>query len=153
MWWIFGGLLLIGLFFNFLAARKSYQRKQMIVNQMFESIEDKFVLILNNYFLKSSEKAPSVQQEDFVEEAFKIIKPEVDAIFDTINQSFLVNFKALYPSKYFKEAVLKVENLCKQQIRTKKPLTEQDLNQIHVVFKDCLRAKYLENKIIWNLSK
>lgn len=153
MWWIFGGLLLVGLFFNFLASRKGYQQKQMIVNQLFESIEDKFVLILNNYFLKSSEKTPIIQQEDFVEEAFKFIKPEVDAIFDTINQSFLVNFKVLYPSKYFREAVLKVENLCKQRLRTKKPLSEQDLNQIYIVFQDCLRAKYLENKIIWNLER
>lgn len=152
MWWVLGILIFVGLLISFAASRKSYIKKQFVLSQLFSKIEEKYELAWNNYYLQPSDRVIKANQEDFVENVFILIKPEIDAIFDLINQSFLLNFQ-VFSSTHFKEVALKLEYLCKQRIKARENLREEDLKELYAAFQDCLRANFLENKIRWNLGE
>ena len=153
MWWVLGILIFVGLLISFATSRKSYIKRQLVLSQLFSKIEEKYELAWNNYYLKPSDRVIKANQEDFVENVFVLIKPEIDAIFDLISRSFLLNLQVFALSTHFKEAALKLEHLCKQKIKARENLGREDLNELYTTFQDCLRANFLENQIRWNLGK
>jgi hypothetical protein len=152
MWWILGILLIVILTASIRNSHKRYVQRQNAIVELLCKIEEKYQLAWNSYYLQVKDKITKTDMNSLLEETYTLIKPEINAIFDLINEVFLPNFQVAYQSSVFGEAILKIENLCKQRVKSRKSLDKTDLKQLQETFKDCLRANLLENKIRWNLE-
>jgi len=152
MWWILGILLIVILTASIRNSHKRYVQRQNAIVELLRKIEEKYQLAWNSYYLQVKDKITKTDMNSLLEETYTLIKPEINAIFDLINEVFLPNFQVAYQSSVFGEAILKIENLCKQRVKSRKSLDKTDLKQLQETFKDCLRANLLENKIRWNLE-
>jgi hypothetical protein len=152
MWWILGILLIVILTASIRNSHKRYAEKQNAIVELLRKIEEKYQLAWNGYYLQIKDKTTEINIDSLSETIYSLIKPEINAIFDLINEVFLPNFQVAYQSSVFGEAILKIENLCKQRVKSRKSLDKTDLKQLQETFKDCLRANLLENKIRWNLE-
>jgi len=152
MWWILGVSLIVVLTASIRNSHKRYVQRQNAIVELLRKIEEKYQLAWNGYYLQIKDKTTEINIDSLSETIYSLIKPEINAIFDLINEVYLPNFRILHQSSAFNEAILKIENLCNNRVKNRKSLSQFDLQQLQEAFKDCLRANLLENKIRWNLE-
>jgi hypothetical protein len=101
---------------------------------------------------KTSLQLTNEMLQDFIDEVFIIIKPEVDALVGHINSTQLSDVKMQSQSRFFRNVAHIAEAFYEKRKQSQTTLSEADEEKLYSAVKDAIRADMKERFVNWKLG-
>lgn len=88
----------------------------------------------------------------YVEEAFVILKPDIDALIGQINSTSLSDVKIAYEPRYFKNLAFISEALFEKRRKTGEHLSERDEAKLYAAVKEAMLSDLKERALNWKIG-
>jgi hypothetical protein len=126
---------------------------QMLDEHYDSTIEKhKTLLLMENSGEKSAAMLTDEAMQQYVDEAFIILKPDVDTLIGKINSKSLTDVNLEYKARYFKNLASLTEALMEKRRRTGEQLSERDEVKLYAALKEAMLADLKERALNWKIG-
>jgi hypothetical protein len=88
----------------------------------------------------------------YADEAFIVLKPEIDALIGHINATKLSDVKIAYKSRFFQNVAALTESYFEKRKSTKEAISERDEERLYSAVRDAIRADLKERLLNWKIG-
>lgn len=134
---------LVGFILVLIAVSRDEKKIAAKTEVLFGEIDDKYQSFINNKInlnlLSMSTDHKVMNVDTLLEEAFIILKPDIDGILSYIESISMSGIKLKHESIYFK-GVTSLAQVYFKKTTDNKPLSQQDIKKFYDAFKDAIRS-------------
>ena len=90
--------------------------------------------------------------EKYADEAFTVLKPEIDALIGQINATNLSDVKISVEPRFFRNIASLCEAFFEKRRKTKQPISEQDEAKMYLALKEAIIADLKQRALNWKIG-